>query len=437
MRYRIWLKDGESNLKKMNFILVVILAATMVFQPTDSYAKKKTVSEIEKELKVLQNQAQEARKTQEKAASNKEEAEHYKEKTIEYLQSVLDDIDSVTNKLTEISGQIDETKENLTLAATEMDAAEERIATREVMLESRVRLMYTDGTVSYLEVLMASNSFSDFLARADSLKMIVDQDQNLLVEHKKDKETVVEKQKELEIQYAKAESLYSEMESQKSILNEKQAEKKVLIAQYDEEIHESDELTEEQELKLVALASERSSLLQSKNKLVAEEAARVKAAKAAAAKRAASRKTAKTSYTASASTFSGSGGPLMMPVGNARISSTFGRRTHPVTGEVGKMHAGVDFAVGQGTTIYAAEAGTIILAEYYGGYGNAVIVDHGGGMWTLYGHIRDGGISVSVGDTVSRGEKIAESGSTGQSTGPHLHFEVRINGSTVDPMPYL
>jgi murein DD-endopeptidase MepM/ murein hydrolase activator NlpD len=430
----------------MNLILVVILAATMVFQPTDSYAKKKTVSEIEKELKTLQSQAQKARKTQEKAASNKEEAQHYKEKTIEYLQSVLDDIDNVTNTLTEISGQIDETKENLTIAATEMDAAEERIAKREVMLKSRVRLMYTDGNVSYLEVLMASSSFSDFLARADSLKMIVDQDQNLLVEHKKDKETVVEKQKELEIQYAKAESLYSEMESQKSILNEKQAEKKVLIAQYDEEIHESDELTEEQEVKLVALASERSSLLQSKNKLVAEEeAARVKAAKAAkaakvaAAKRAAARKTAKTSYTASASTstFSGSGGPLMMPVGNARISSTFGRRTHPVTGELGKMHTGVDFAVGQGTTIYAAEAGTVILSEWYSGYGNAVIIDHGEGMWTLYGHIRDGGLAVKVGESVSRGQKIAESGSTGQSTGPHLHFEVRINGSTVDPMPYL
>ncbi|MNP00268.1 Murein DD-endopeptidase MepM [compost metagenome] len=350
---------------------------------------------------------------------------------MEYLQSVLDQIDSVTVKLADISRQIDETKESLTLAATELDAAEERIATREVMLESRVRLMYTDGTVSYLEVLMSSSSFSDFLSRADSLKMIVDQDQNLLVEHKKDKETVVEKKKELELQYAKAESLYSEMESQKSILSEKEEEKKVLIAQYDEKIQESNELTEEQEQELIALATERSTLQQQKNKLVAEEAARVKAAKAAAAKRTSS----STSYTAA--TFSGSGGPLQMPVGSARISSGYGRRTHPVTGEQGKMHNGVDFAVPQGTSIYSAEAGTIILAEWYSGYGYAVIVDHGGGMWTLYGHIREGGISVKVGDRVSRGEKIAESGSTGRSTGPHLHFEVRINGSAVDPMPYL
>nr|WP_232510244.1 M23 family metallopeptidase [Paenibacillus crassostreae] len=406
----------------------------MIFQPTNSTAAKKSVRDIEKELKILQEQAQQTRKEQQAAAFKGEEAEHYKEKTIEYLQTVLDQIDTVTNKLADISAQIEETKNSLTLAATEMVAAEERIASREVMLESRVRLMYTDGSVSYLEVLMASSSFSDFLMRADSLKMIVDQDQNLLVEHKKDKETVVEKEKELELQYAKAETLYAEMEAQKSILDEKEAEKKVLIAHYDEEIQESNELNVEQEQELIALASERSTLLQQKNKLVAEEAARVKAAKAAAAKRAAA---AKSSGSSSSGTYSGNGGPLLMPVGSARISSYYGKRTHPVTGEVGKMHNGVDFAVGQGTTIEAAESGTVILSEWYSGYGNAVIIDHGGGMWTLYGHIRNGGLKVSVGDSVTRGQKIAESGNTGRSTGPHLHFEVRINGSAVDPMPYL
>jgi len=428
-------------LKKFSLIIAVIMVATFIFQPVDGYAKKKTVSDIEHELKVLQQQAKAARVEQEKASSDKQEAEHYKNKTTEYLQTVMMQVDTVKSKLSDISKQLNNTKESLTLAATELDAAEERIASREVMLESRVRLMYTDGSISYLEVLMSSSSFSDFLVRADSLKMIVDQDQNLLVEHKKDKETVVEKQNELELQYAKAESLYSEMESQKSILSVKEAEKKSLIAMYDKEIQHSDELTEDQEQKLVALASNRSVLLQQKNKLVAEETARVKAAKAAAKKRAAAaaaaaKKSSKRTSNATAS-FSGSGGPLLMPVGSARISSGFGRRTHPVTGEVGKMHTGVDFAVGQGTSVHSAEAGTVILAEWYSGYGNAVIVDHGGGMWTLYGHLRNGGTNVKVGDRVSKGEKIAESGSTGQSTGPHLHFEVRINGSRVDPMPYL
>lgn len=425
-------------MKKFTLIIAVILVATFIFQPMDGYAKKKTVSEIEHELKVLQQQAKTARVEQEKAASQKQEAQHYKNKTTEYLQTVMDQIDTVSNRLSQINKQINDTKKSLTLAAKELDAAEERIASREVMLESRVRLMYTDGSISYLEVLMSSSSFTDFLDRADSLKMIVDQDQNLLVEHKKDKETVVEKQKELELQYAKAETLYSEMESQKSILSEKEAEKKSLIAQYDEDINHSDELTEEQELKLVALASSRSALVQQKNKLVAQEAARVKAAKAAAAKAAAAaKKRSRTVSVSTVSTYSGGSGALLMPVGSARISSGFGRRTHPVTGELGKMHTGVDFAVGQGTTVHAAEAGTVILAEWYSGYGNAVIVDHGGGMWTLYGHLRTGGTAVNVGDRVSRGQKLAESGSTGQSTGPHLHFEVRINGDRVDPMPYL
>ncbi|MNC46515.1 Murein DD-endopeptidase MepM [compost metagenome] len=101
------------------------------------------------------------------------------------------------------------------------------------------------------------------------------------------------------------------------------------------------------------------------------------------------------------------------------------------------MHTGTDFAVPQGTSIHAADSGTVIVAEWWSGYGYTVVIDHGGGVWTLYGHIREGGIKVSVGERVSRGQTIAESGATGRVTGPHLHFEVRIDGKPVDPMPYL
>ncbi|AJS60344.1 M23 family metallopeptidase [Paenibacillus sp. IHBB 10380] len=448
-------------MKKIASLIAAIILVTMIFQPNDGYAKQKTVKEVEHELKLLQQQAKKAAKVKEKVAAKKEKAQHYKNKTNNNLDYVLEQITVVSNKLEVTSMKIEDTKEKLTNATTELNAAEERIASREVMLESRVRLMYTDGAVSYLDVLLSSSSFSDFLDRADTLKTIVDQDQNLLDEHKKDKVLVLDKKKELEVQYATAEGLYSEMETQKSILDEKEQEKHELIAMYDEQIQESDELNEEQEQKLVALATKRSALQREKNKLVAaEEAARAKAAKEAAAKReaaareAAAREAAKreaaakeasrsatsrgsSNNSAPSASFIGNGGPLLLPVGNSRVSSGYGPRTHPVTGQVGKKHTGIDFAVPQGTSVHAAESGTVIMAEWFSGYGNAVIVDHGGGMWTLYGHLRNGGFNVREGDRVSRGEKIAESGSTGQSTGPHLHFEVRINGSTVNPAPYL
>lgn len=120
----------------------------------------------------------------------------------------------------------------------------------------------------------------------------------------------------------------------------------------------------------------------------------------------------------------------------ARLSSGYGMRIHPITG-VKKNHTGVDLAAPQGTDIHAAQDGVVIVAEWWSGYGNTVIIDHGDNVWTLYGHIRSGGIKVEKGQQVKKGETIAEVGSTGNSTGPHLHFEVRINGNPVDPMPYL
>lgn len=431
--------------------MAVILLAVTMFGPSDGYAKKTSVAEIDKQLKQLQQEVQAAKAAQEKADSRNQEAKHYKNKTTLNLDYVLGQIAQVKGEMTTISGKIASTEKSLTVTATELDEAEARVASREKLLESRVRLMYTDGAVSYLDVLLSSTSFSDFLDRADSLKMIVDQDQDLLVQHKLDKQTVITKKQELEGQYATAKQLYTDLEAQRSMLKEKEAEKQELIAYYDEEIQNSEVLSAEQDAKLVELASSRSALEAQKDKIKAEEAARRAAAAKAEAQRRAALAAAKaaekakaskssggdSSSVASVEEYSGGDGPYLRPVGYARISSPFGYRTHPVTHEVGKLHTGTDFAVPQGTSIHAADSGTVVLAQWYSGYGYCVIIDHGGGVWTLYGHIREGGIKVSQGQRVERGQKIAESGSTGRSTGPHLHFEVRINGKPVNPMPYL
>lgn len=204
------------------------------------------------------------------------------------------------------------------------------------------------------------------------------------------------------------------------------------------QVEENDGISEEQDRLLVQLASKRSALAKEKNKIKAEQIytyqqklkkQREAAKKAAASRNSSTSKASSTSYVSGNGTFS-------LPVGNARISSNYGYRIHPITGKK-KLHSGIDFAVPQGTSVHAAEGGVVIVAEWWSGYGNCVIIDHGDNTWTLYGHLRNGGFKVSKGDTVKRGDVIAESGSTGQSTGPHLHFEVRTNGDPVDPAPYL
>ncbi len=126
-------------------------------------------------------------------------------------------------------------------------------------------------------------------------------------------------------------------------------------------------------------------------------------------------------------------GVLGWPV-NGRVSSPYGYRIHPIFG-TRKLHTGIDIAAGSGTPIAAAGSGRVILAETYGGYGRAVVIDHGGGLATLYAH--QSSIGVSVGQSVSRGDTIGYVGCTGSCTGPHLHFETRENGARVDPMKYL
>ncbi|MCM3174196.1 peptidoglycan DD-metalloendopeptidase family protein [Paenibacillus sp. MER 99-2] len=430
-------------MKKTASLLAFTLLASLTFQPSDGYAKS-SISDIDQQIQQLENKAATAKQEQKKAAANKKEAQHYKNKTNAYLKVVMEQINVVSDELANVSLQIENTEEDLRTTKKDLQAAEERIVAREKLLESRVRLMYTDGAVSYLDVLLSSTSFSDFLTRADSLKTIVDQDQHLLDEHKKDKQLVVDKKAELDQQYAEAKSLYAQKKQRKSQLNEKEQEKQVLLASYDAKIEESEELTQEQEDVLMQIASKRSALLQEKNKLREEQAAAAAKAKAeaaaraaAAAKAAAKNPTRVSMDSSSEVTYSSGNGIFSRPVSGGRISSPFGPRTHPITGVVGKMHNGVDFAVPVGTSVHAASGGIVIMAEWYSGYGYTVIVDHGGGLWTLYGHLREGGFKVSKGDTVSKGDVIAESGNTGNSTGPHLHFEVRDNGTAVNPMNYL
>jgi murein DD-endopeptidase MepM/ murein hydrolase activator NlpD len=378
--------------------------------------RTEAASELEKirsEIRKLQKQMNDVDANLKKVERDKQYVLHQKEVTMDEINELVAEISALEDEMGRVDRQIAETEDALVQAGQDLEDAQARIDERSELLDARVRLMYTNGFVSYLDVLLSATSFSDFLDRLDSLQSILAQDKAILEAHRADKALIEEKKAQIERDLGELRELYSQKEDYYNQLVEKEKEKEVMILEYNRKIEELEQRAEE----LEEISEEQEKLLM---ELARKEKAAIEAEK---------KKKNQVYYT---------GGKLGMPIKDYKyVSSKFGPRTHPITGEKGKQHNGIDFAANSGTAIYAAESGTVIVAQRMSGYGNTVIIDHGNGLWTLYAHIRNGGILVNAGDVVKKGQKIAEVGSTGNSTGPHLHFEVRLNEKPVDPDNYL
>ncbi|MBR4945172.1 MAG: peptidoglycan DD-metalloendopeptidase family protein [Peptococcaceae bacterium] len=271
---------------------------------------------------------------------------------------------------------------------------------RMAIFNLRLKEMYQYGEVNFLEVLLQSSSLSDFLTRFEYLKYIANNDKKLLDEVTAMKSTLEDQKKSLD-------SMKVSLEANKKTQLEKSAElaaatqaQQQLVNQINSDLNAQFEILEDLEAESKAIASQIKAI-QAKN----------------------------------SSNNTSAPGAYVWPCPSSRlITSEYGYRIHPIQGTK-KMHTGIDIGAKSGTDIVAAAGGTVIMAQYYGGYGNCVIVDHGGGVSTLYAHMSK--IGVSNGQKVSAGQSIGKVGSTGNSTGPHLHFEVRINGNTQNPRNYV
>lgn len=418
-------------MKKRKWLLFIatMMLTVFVLQPTGGEAAslsniKKQIAAAKAEMRAAEQRAakaeREAASVHQQAASAKNEKVGIESKKTEAEASITNlmaEIDNVVINKTKTQAQSDAKEEELLQTGLELEQAEERVQTRDELLQSRMRLMYTNGFVSYMDVLLSATSFTDFIDRFDALQSILSQDRDILAEQRAEKELVALKKVEVEKQFAEVKAIYVKLEQYEAHLVKKEQEKEVMIASYnsnikqlnsklqqiDSTLEELEGISEEQEALLMELAAKVSKLNAQKNSI-------------------------SNPY---------SGGKLGMPIRDSyRVSSNFGTRVHPITGKK-HTHTGIDFAAPQGTDIYAAEDGVVLVAQTWSSYGNCVIIDHGNGLWTLYGHIRNGGIKVEKGEKVKKGQKIAEVGSTGNSTGPHLHFEVRKNQTPVNPSSYL
>lgn len=366
------------------------------------------ISKLQAELNKLRQQKAQAQKAMKEAENTIKALNQQKKRTQEELNVLMDRIGELSMQITEKEAGIDQKERELDAAEKQLQEAIDRVEARDQLLRSRIKLAYMKGNVTYLEVLMKSTSFSDFLNRFKALRSLIGQDKELLEQNRRDKERIEETVASIESMLASLIQEYNEMEEMKRELVAQQKEKEVMIAQFSQELEEHEHVTEEQEKLLLQIASQENKLIKELQQLELKY-----------------RGSGKLGYPL----------PKVYPV-----TSGFGSRVDPITGKKGAFHAGIDIGAPGGTDILAAEDGVVIQAGMYGGYGNTVIINHGVDssgkeLWTLYAHASK--VLVKKGDSVKKGDVIAKVGTTGRSTGNHLHFGVYLNEEAVDPKKYV
>lgn len=313
----------------------------------------------------------------------------------------IDDIDRKMNQATvdleNVEIELKNIEEKIIVTTEELEEAEISLEDKKNTFNKRIRVMYMNGNVGFLEILLSSENIKDFLSRQDIVESIAEHDKDLIRFMKEQRNIIDAKKVELEAQRASVEITKSKIESRKKDLETATREKESLMGrlalnrkELEKQVDKFNEEAKEIEAEIVKLQRNSGPY---------------------------------------------SGGQMEWPApGYHRITSKFGYRIHPIL-KTKKLHTGIDIGVPTGGNIVAAAAGIVIYSGSLGGYGNTIMVDHGGGIVTLYAH--NSRLVAKEGDVVKRGDIVSKAGSTGMSTGPHLHFEVRKNGVYQDPMTWL
>lgn len=386
-------KQDKEKLKRIVATVCAILVAIAFI-----------ISVVGPALAASQQQLDDAGKKTDQAEKDFKDSQKRKESALAEFNSIDSQINDTELEITTLETQIEQTKTDIALKEEELAQAEEDYASYKELFLNRARVMYESSEIKYLEIIFSSTDFSDFLTKLDMITQIVEYDRSILTKLEETKKKIETAKKELEDILARQEENMKNLEDKKVSLDAILEEKRILLEAAIKDVENYKAIYE-------AAEAEEKRLIEEHKKSLMPEGNPVE-------------------Y---------SGGPFAWPVpGVTRITSKYGYRIHPVY-NTRKFHSGIDIGAGYGLNIVAAADGVVTLATTNGGYGQCIIINHGSkdgkAISTLYGHCST--LLVSSGDPVVKGEVIAKVGSTGVSTGPHLHFEVRINGNTTDPLGYV
>lgn len=388
--------------------LILVLAAGIPIQAssastekvTEDAASTKSLQEAQDEKAQLEKALKEAQSTIEDLRDSKGDIES---KVTELNQQLID----ISARITDLENQLTAKSEDIQETKDELAGAKEREAQQYADMKVRIQFMYENGQTSYLEALLSSRNIFEFLNSADYIAQIQSYDRQKLTEYQDTVESIVNLEAQLEQEYTDLEALKSTVESNKATVAAMMRQKESELADISGDIEDAQ-----------SDADYYAAEIQAQEELIAA-IKRAEAEKAAAG-------VEEHPYT---------GGAFRWPCpSSTRVTSNYGTRVSPMSG-ASSNHKGIDIGASAGADIIAAADGTVTAASYSSAAGNYVMIDHGGGLYTVYMHASS--LLVSPGQTVSAGDVIAKVGSTGISTGSHLHFGVSLNGSYVSPWSYL
>ncbi|HEX2032278.1 MAG TPA: peptidoglycan DD-metalloendopeptidase family protein [Actinomycetota bacterium] len=371
----------------------------------------KRLEAIESKIARTENLIEEAEEERQGLLDELGEADRDREALAEEIQVLNGDLEEARGRLAVVRARLDAARMALIETTEELEETRDRLRDQQRTLDQRAATAYKLGPAVYLDVLLGSDDFRSLADRSAYLQSVLTVDSDLVVGLETTRSLVADQKDTVADVEAQLSEQWDRVHAEVERIAALKAEQQALQSEIEQEI------------------SVREGLLEDIEETKAEY-------EAAVAELQAQSDQIRAVLQSGGSSGSGqvpSGGQLFWPTAGS-ISSGFGWRTHPIFGTQ-RFHSGVDIGGACGQPIWAAEDGQVISAGYNGGYGNATVIDHGGGLATLYAH--QSSFAVSSGQSVSRGQTIGYVGTTGWSTGCHLHFEVRVNGSPVDPVPYL
>ena len=430
--------------------ILLILALLLSLIPATVFAASS--SDIQEELNNLESQAQEIQRAKEELAQQQAANASDTRDVVSRKKDIDQEIKIIHDEIENLNAQIQNYNQLIVEKQKELDDAQTRQAELNQQYRVRIRTMEESGKISYWSVLFQANSFTDLLDTINKISEIAAHDQAMLAELDRVAQEIQTAQAELAQEKSNLDAQKTALAVSQAELDEKSAEANAILAELtadaakldslyvsyeDKEAALTDEIAQKEQEYTAALAQEEEARRQEEERRRQEEENRRQEEENRRQEEenngGSEEEGGGESGGSSGSSSSSSGWLYPLPY-RVAVTSAYGYRVRPVTG-AWSFHSGVDLGAAEGTPIYATRSGTVTTATYSDVYGNYVTINHGDGYSSLYGHMTH--YVVSAGEYVSQGEVIGYVGSTGWSTGPHLHFTIYYNGSTVNPMDYI